>query len=54
MYNHLDKESTMKDDHVPLKDPKLLEKHPAYTTYGPIKICTIFHEEYSALKTLTD
>ena len=44
----------MEDYNVPLKDPKLLENHPAYITYGPIAICAILHEEYSALKKLTD
>ena len=54
MYNHLDKARKMEDEHGPLKDPKLLEKHPAYTKYGPIAICAILHEEYSALKKLKD
>ena len=52
MYDHLHKARNMEDNHGPLKDPKLLEQHPAYTTYGPIAICDILHEEYSALKKL--
>ena len=42
MYNHLDKARNMEDDHGPLKDPKLLEKNPAYTTYGPVANCTVW------------
>ena len=52
IYNHLDKARNMEDEHGPLKDPKILEKHPTYTKYGPIAICAILHEEYSALKKL--
>ena len=54
VYNHLDKARKMKDDHGNFKDPKLLEKHSTHTTYGPIAIYDILHEEYSAIKKTKD
>ena len=54
MYNHLDKVRKMEDEHGPLKDPKLLEGHADYSSYGPVHICAILHKEYSALKKIKD
>ena len=54
IYNHLDNARKIEDDHRTLKDPNLLDKHPAYTNYGTIAICAIFHEEYSVFKKLKD
>ena len=50
MYNHLDKARKIEDDHGPLKDPKLFEKHADYSSYSPIQISVIFHKEYSTLE----
>ena len=45
MCNHLDKARKMKDDHGPLKDPKLLEGRIYYSSYGHVHICTILYKK---------
>jgi hypothetical protein len=54
MYMHYDKALAMEREHGPHKDPKLLERHPSYTEYGPVGVCNIMQREYGLLVQLKD